>query len=204
MGTNLIDLRPAHRSASDDLRGLQGYLAQLVGEPFRLARVSYGDELTLHFGDLRPARSPKLASKPYGVYILGLRGSPWVLKPGSEHVVVDGGALLDSDATALGAPLRKEELESQTLIEPGSRVLSALPFVVRPAEGIGLQLRLSDGTSLSVLPTIREADEPADANLPELADWELLTPIGLVKAGPGLEWSFEPKEGSRGEAQRSG
>ena len=35
-------------------------------------RVSYGDELTLHFGDLRPARSPKLKAKPYGAYILGL------------------------------------------------------------------------------------------------------------------------------------
>jgi hypothetical protein len=40
MDTNLIDLRPARRSASDDLRGLEGYLAQLIGEPFRLARVS--------------------------------------------------------------------------------------------------------------------------------------------------------------------
>ncbi len=140
MDTNLIDLRQAHQQPSDDLRGLGRYLAQLVGEPFRLARVSYGDELTLHFGDLRPARSPKLKSKPYGAYILGLRASPWVLKPGSEPVVVNGGALLDADATALGTPLGKEELESQTLIEPESRVISATPFIVRPANGFGLQL----------------------------------------------------------------
>ena len=76
MDTNLIDLRQAHRPASDDFRGLQGYLAKLVGEPFQFARVSYGDELTLHFGDLRPARSPKLKSMPYGAYVLGLRGRP--------------------------------------------------------------------------------------------------------------------------------
>jgi hypothetical protein len=201
MDTNLIELRQARLPASDDLRGLQGYLAQLVGEPFRLARVSYGDELTLHFGDLRPARSPKLKSKPYGAYILGLRGSPWLLKPGCEPVVVDGGALLDPLATALGRPLRKEELESKTWIEPGSRVLSASPFVVRPADGIGLQLRLSDGSSLSVLPTTPDPDEPDDEGLPDLADWELLSPIGLLKAGPGLEWSFEPKGSSPGDAR---
>ena len=127
----------------------------------------------------------------------GFRGSPWILKPGAEPVVVDGGALLDPFAAALGTPLRREELESRTLIEPGSRVLSASPFVVRPADGIGLQLRLSDGSSLSILPTIPDADEPGDQPLPELADWELLSPIGLLRAGPGLKWSFEPK-GSAG------
>lgn len=47
-------------TAPDNLSDLQVYLAQLVGEPFRFARVSYGDELTLHFGDLRPSRSPKV------------------------------------------------------------------------------------------------------------------------------------------------
>jgi hypothetical protein len=204
MDTNLIDLRQVHRPTSNDLRGLEGYLAQLVGEPFRLARVSHGDELTLHFGDLRPARSPKLKAKPYGAYILSLRASPWVLKPGSEPLIVDGGALIYPLATALGTPLRREELESRTLIEPGSRVLSASPFVVRPADGIGLQLRLSDGSSLSVLPAIPEPDEPEDQGLPELADWELLSPNGLLKAGPGLEWSFEPVGGRPANAQRSG
>jgi hypothetical protein len=204
MDSNLIDLRQARPPASDDLRGLEGYLAQLVGEPFRLARVSYGDELTLHFGDLKPARSPKLKAKPYGAYILGLRGSPWVLKPGSEPVVVDGGALVDPLATALGTPLRREELEYRTWIEPGSRVLSASPFLVRPAGGIGLQLRLSDGSSLSVLPAIPHPDEADDQGLPEVADWELLSPNGLLKAGPGLEWSFEPIGGRPGDTQPSG
>ena len=119
-------------------------------------------------------------------------------------MVVDGGALLDADATALGTPLGKEELESQTLIEPESRVISATPFIVRPANGFGLQLRLSDGSSLSVLPTTRGPDEPADEGLPELADWELLSPVGLLRAGPGLAWSFEPKGSRPGDAQGSG
>ena len=50
MGTHLIDLRQARKRSPDDVAGLYSYLAQLVGEPFQFARVSYGDELTLHFG----------------------------------------------------------------------------------------------------------------------------------------------------------
>ena len=127
-----------------------------------------------------------------------------MLKPGSEAVVVNGGALLGPNAAALGTPLGKEELESRAWIEPGSRVVSATPFVVRPADGIGLQLRLSDGSSLSVLPTVEGPDGLADDALPEVADWELLSPIGLLRAGPGLEWSFEPRVSRSGSADRSG
>ena len=194
MGTNLIDLSQAQAPSSDQLPGLYAYLAQLAGEPFRFARVSYGDELTLHFGDLKPARSPKLKDKPYGTYILGLRGSPWVLKSGSEPVVVTAGILIDPTPAAFGTSLRKEELESKKLIEPESRVLTAAPFVVKPVDRFGLQLRMSDGSTLSVLPTIPEPDEPGDEGLPKLADWELLSPRGLLRAGPGLEWSYEPSE----------
>jgi len=192
MGSNLIDLRQAKEPSHDDLPGLHAYLAQLVGEPFRFGRVSYGDELTLHFGDLRPARSPKLRHKLYGAYILGLRGSPWILKSGSEPIVITAGEVLDSPPSAVGKPLLKEELEAGTFVEAESRVLTAAPFVVKPVEGFGLQLRMSDGSTLLVLPTIQEPDEPEDEGLPKLADWELSTPRGLLSAGPGLDWSFKP------------
>jgi hypothetical protein len=192
MGSEQIDPRQACEPSSDDITHLDAYLARLVGEPFRFARVSYGDELTLHFGDLKPAHSPKLKAKLYGAYVLGLRGSSWVLKSGTEPVVVDGGALLDLATSALGTPLRKEELESRPMIDLRSRVLSASPFIVKSIDGLGLQLRFSDGSTLSVLPTLPEPDEPGDEGLPELADWELLSPSGLLSAGPGLEWSFEP------------
>jgi hypothetical protein len=192
MSTHLIDLRQARESSSHDLPGLVGQLAPLVGEPFRFVRVSYGDELTLHFGDLEPARSPKLKGKLYGAYILGMCASPWVLKSGTEPLVVDGGVLHGPSESALGTPLRKEDVETQRFIEPDSRVLTAAPFVVKPVNGFGLELRFSDGSTLLVLPTISEPDEPEDEGLPELADWELLGPSGLLNAGPGLKWSFEP------------
>lgn len=199
MGTNLIDLRQAQEPSQDNLSGLYAYLSQLVGEPFRFARVSYGDELTLHFGDLRQAKSPKLRHNLYGSYILGLRGSSWVLKSGSEPVLITTGEVFNSPPPAFGKPLRNEELESGKFVESGSRVLEAIPFVVKPVEGFGLQLRMSDGSTLLVLPTLPELDEPEDEDLPQLADWELSSPRGLLNAGPTLEWSFSPAQSASPE-----
>jgi len=202
MSPTLIDLRQARAPSPDHLSGLSAYLAQLIGEPFRFARVSYGDELTLHFGDLRPARSPKMKKHPYGAYILGLRASPWILKsgPDSEPFVVAAGVILDAPPAAVGTPLRKEELESREFIQPESRVTAATPFVVKPVNGFGLQLRMADGSTLMVLPTAQEPDEPGDEDLPQLADWELSSPRGLLRAGPSLEWSFKPRGSHSGEA----
>src|SRR4051812_41074713 len=91
MTATLIDLRNAREAAPDNVPELQAYLAQLVGEPFRFARVSYGDELTLHFGDLGPARSPRLTKRPCGAYVLGVRASPWLLKAGTVPLVLSAG-----------------------------------------------------------------------------------------------------------------
>lgn len=192
MASNLIDLCQAEGSSHDDIPGLHACLSQLIGEPFRFARVSYGDELTLHFGDLRPGRSPKLRHKPYGSYILGLRGSSWVLKSGAEPVVITTGVVFEPAPPSFGQPLRKEELEAGRFVEPESRVLAASPFVVKPVDRFGLQLRMSDGSTLLVLPTAPGPEEEEDKELPELADWELATPRGLLSAGPDLQWSFTP------------
>jgi hypothetical protein len=191
MATNLIDLRQASRAVPGDLSGLQAYLAPLIGEPFRFARVSYGDEVTLHFGDLHPARSPKLPKHMYGTYILSLRGSAWTLKSGSEPLVLTAGILSQPIAPSIGKPLAKEELESKQFIKAESMVLAALPFLVKPVNGYGLQLRMSDASTLFVVPTLEEPDTPNDERLPELADWELLSPHGLLRVGPGLKWSVE-------------
>jgi hypothetical protein len=198
MSAHLIDLRQARNASPNNLLDLQAYLTQLVGEPFRFARVSYGDELTLHFGDLRPARSPKLRNKPYGSYILGVRGSPWVLKSGSEPLVLTAGLNSETLPDRLGKPIRKEELEANPLISPQSRVVVVTPFVVQPINGFGLQLRFSDGSTLFILPTLPEpAPEEAHPDI-VVADWELSCPQGLLSAGPGLNWSFKPSSGVRG------
>jgi hypothetical protein len=137
--TNLIDLRQPNQPVPGDLSGLQGSLAPLVGEPFRFARVSYGDEVTLHFGDLRPTVSAKLPKHMYGAYLLGLRGSAWALKSGSEPLVLATGILSQPPPLTVGKPLDKQELESKPFIEPESLVLAATPFVVKPVGWFGLQ-----------------------------------------------------------------
>ncbi len=194
MGVNLIDLRQVQGNSHGSLPGLHATLSQLVGEPFRFARVSYGDELTVHFGDLKPARSPRLKEKSYGAYILGVRASSWVLKAGLQPLVVTAGVVLDAPSSAFGMTLNKKDLESGTFIEPESRVLSATPFVVKAVGGFGLQLRMSDGSTLMVLPATPEPDDPGDEALPQLSDWELLSPRGLLSAGPNLEWVFTPNK----------
>jgi hypothetical protein len=196
MSEVILELRQDHRQLTDDVPGLQTYLAPLAGEPFRFARFSYGDELTLHFGDLRPARSPKLPGHFSGVYILGVRGSAWIIKSGSESLVVTAGVFLDSAAADLGKPLSKQDFEKNPVIAPESRTVEANPFPVKPINGFGLQIRFSDGSTLLILPTPPEADEPGDEELPELADWELLSPRGLLSAWPGLQWSFKPSDGN--------
>ena len=203
MGMTLIDLHQARGPSSDDLPGLNAYLFQLVGEPFRFSRVSYGDELTLHFGDLRPARSPNLQHRLYGAYLLGLRGSRWVLKSGSEPVVIWTGAELAPEALPAGKLLRNQDLEAGAFLQPEIRVVAASPFVVKPANGFGLHLRMSDGSTLLVLPAPPEPEEPGVEELPPLAAWELATPLGLLSVGPGLEWSFIPtKDVPSGRATR--
>jgi hypothetical protein len=200
MGTHLIDLTEASESSSDNISGLSGYLSVLVGEPFQFARVSYGDELTLHFGDLRPALSRKLEGKQYGAYILGVRGSDWVLKSAVwPPTLIMAGAIFDLPATSFGKPLSNEDLEGRNLVEPGSRVIAATPFVVKPLDAFGLQLRMSDGSTLTVRPMPEDADGVDENELPELADWELSTPQGLLSAGPGRKWSFAPSKGLSAE-----
>jgi len=64
------------------INDLNEYLLILVGEMFHFARPTYGDELTLHFGDLHESRSQVLRDMNYlyGEFILGTRGSYWVSK----------------------------------------------------------------------------------------------------------------------------
>lgn len=199
MTPELIDLTQVANASPDNLPALQAHLTRLIGEPFRFVRVSYGDELTLHFGGLRPARSPKLKKKLYGTYILGVRGSPWSLKSGSEPLVLTAGIDLENLPSGLGKPIRKEDIEANPLMQPEARVVSPTPFVVKPVNGFGLQLRFSDGSTFLILPTFPE-EEPAEGAVAgiALADWELLTPEGLLSAGPGLKWTFQPSSPQKG------
>ena len=181
MMLGLIQLREPAKSHNE--RDLDAYLLQLQGEPFRFFRFSYGDELTLHFGDLRPARSPKLKGRLYGAYILGVRASQWLLKFGKPGMIASQGEGMET--------ISKEAIETKQWIAPNSRVVHATSFAIQSQNVFGLEIRFSDGTFLVIMPTTET--ESKDDDLPEIADWELLSPSGRLQAGPGLQWSFEPK-----------
>lgn len=190
MTATLIDLGRPRRSPPDDAAGLRAYLLPVVGEQFLFARVGYADELAIHFGTPQDAKHPKLraAGVRYGSFVLSLRGSAWLLKSGPQPSVYAAGVEIDGIPPDTGRPVTREEIEAGAFVEFGTRVAAAVPFRFRTVPGYGLELALTDGTTLIVFPV---AGDPAP-DLPPVADWELTTPRGVVSVGPGAEWKFDP------------
>lgn len=181
-------LTAGERSSPDELRRLLDYL--LVGKPYLFGRQTYGDELTFHFGKLQPYTHPKLAGKSRGTHVLTTRGSAWRLTSAGRRSVVSYGW---QHPVSAGQPLNAAALESGGFVTAGAYVLSAevVEYTAdhprRVADGYGLELALSDGSSLLVLPL------PADrVPVDGVADWQLLTPAGFLETGPGPAWRFEP------------
>jgi hypothetical protein len=193
-----IDLCGVETKSADFLL-LQTYLQQLVGQPFLQFRFSYGDELSLHFGQPRPYSTQKLKHLVKGSYILGTRASRWFFRSGTAPVVILGAEEVEPDNASGFKPLSKEALEKSEVVPLGARIVVAravpssfpLPgnFSTVRAFGCGLSLYLSDGSSLWIAP---ETDAPPPAEN-EIADWELFTPYDrYLRVGPGMWWSYLP------------
>lgn len=73
------------RIASSDFDGLRAILSGLIGLPLLAARMSYGDELHLHFGKRMPSSGSRHKSFR-GQWVLGTRASQWyVITRGSAE-----------------------------------------------------------------------------------------------------------------------
>jgi hypothetical protein len=172
--TAKIDLRDEQTKSTDPVL-LQVHLQQLVGEPFLHFRLSYGEELCLHFGQPREYTSPRLRHLVKGSYILATRASGWVLR---------------SSVPAVGTRCSGDEdwkaVMTSELIQPGS-IVSVATAQQATAVGFILSLAMSDGASFQITPqSILSGESEHD-----LADWELSTPHErLLQVGPGLEWSY--------------
>lgn len=188
MAVTLNLAREQKQSANVDL--LAVYLQQLLGQPFQFLRFSYGDELTLHLGTLREPRGRSKSSKPKGSYIIGARASAWFLNAPGQALIYSSATGKAKKAQPL-ALISKEDIESSHLVRPGERIVAAVPYLIRSARkplGIGLTLVLSDGFSVSILPSMTSR---AKSGRVAVADWEVFTPHNrYLRVGPGARWSY--------------
>lgn len=109
-----------------------------------------------------------------------------MLKSGPlNRVVLEG---LPGDPIAhlgkFGRAIGKPEIEAGGLIDIGAPVVTVVPFYVNPMGPIGLRVQTADGSAIVVIPT-----EDGET---ELSDWELKTPAGVAKVGPGRKWQWVP------------
>jgi hypothetical protein len=166
---------------TDDAK-LLSILGEMVGLPFLFARPSYGEELTLHFGESHAMSHPKLCHLNEGSHIVRTRLSGWEwLRQGEPPIGMGPREEISSDDMHKRCDLLNQ------LLPKGTSVLSAHPR--ERSEGGAVQRDLvvifSDWSRLLVNPDgeqqIVESDEE------EIADWEIITTDGCLLVGPGRQ-----------------
>jgi hypothetical protein len=128
----------------------------------------------------------------YGSYILAVCGSAWVLKSTPKTRLI-----LEGLSTAPVAQLSKPAVEdarglisSGGLFSANSPVVEIIPYEIEQVGGIGLRLETADGSGLIIVPVAGADLVTNEAG--DFPDWELRTPRGLARVGPGRQWIWEP------------
>ena len=189
--TQLIDLREIRGPTTGALADLQAYLLQLEGQPFLFTRVTYGDELSLHFGAPQEFHSPKIRRRVRGSYVLTARASAWRLHSMPAGCIVYADLLPYPAGPSARKTVGARDLEQLTLIRPGARVVSADILGFRLPWGIELGVSFSDGSTFFLTPLPPGNQAANGEGLPPIADWELFTPHGRVLlVGPGFQWEY--------------
>jgi hypothetical protein len=192
-----LNLRNIQEPVEGELGALKLYLQQIVGQPFLFFRESYGDELTIHLGHSKERESPRLENRARGSYVVTVRGSLWTMVAAEKGMLI----LSDRPKELNGAALKElsfDELQETPLISPDASVVWATPFDDLSG-GIALALGFSDHARFIIRPAPQQADEASSegAELPEIADWEIYTPLGrYLRVGPGQKWAYLPSTGT--------
>jgi hypothetical protein len=174
----------------DLLRELESHLAkELVGLRYLFSQMSRLDSLIVHFGEETMHNHPRLYHKRRGTFVLCLRGSAWLLRSGTKPIVI-GSEQLFTRYSAQWKGYNFLALLDGKLIDADTTISRATQMVVEPLNAIGLTLELSDGSMFLILPTPPDATDADD--LPEPADWELLTPTQRLRVGPGSTIEVNP------------
>ena len=190
---DLIDYKEI-RFECQDLTDLRMLLKQLLGQPFRFFKVSYGEEVRLHLGDFRAYSSPRMRGRKRGSYIVGARASSWLIFSVPRHTlatstdvqVFDSGS--DKEAAHRQVPIKT--IETGNFITAGSVVIMA--SADRMNDGFVLRLEFSDGSKVLVTPSSEGVDDEAEeGGQMEIADWEILTPHDrTLLVGPAGRWGY--------------
>ncbi|HQU43030.1 MAG TPA: hypothetical protein PK867_09465 [Pirellulales bacterium] len=192
-----LDFRSVQQK-STDVTALRAYLQQLVGEPFLHVRFSYGDELTLHFGEPQKPKLKKLAHLTEGSYVVTARASSWYFKTANGIAVTMAASAADACLPDGFVPLSTEQIERGQLAQPGVRVIAADASVVRSGateSGFACSLLLADGSSILIVPE-PSGDVNGGGGADDVADWEVFTPYDrYLRVGPGLGWAYLPSRG---------
>jgi hypothetical protein len=177
------------KTSSDDRIELGILLRQLIGQPFLFFRVSYGDELMVHLGELREYTQPKMKHLRKGSSVLAARASNWYFRPESQPIMY---AWADStiEISSISQKLDIREIESRPLIKSGSVVARA--DVLPSPDGFGLALAFSDRSTLIIVPSSPPpSTDSIEKAEDDIADWELFTPYHrYLQVGPGLRWAY--------------
>ncbi len=171
------------------IQEVENVLKQFVGLPFLFARPSYGEELTLHFGNEQPMKHPKLRHLMEGTHIVTTRLSGWAWSDGNNHTI----AMMTPGETISADDLR--ERCSHFAVARGALVSKAITQVLRAEGGaptltLGLFLSVDQRQEVCPEPKWLFSIEPMlrhDADDDEVADWEVFTPEGALLVGPGLK-----------------
>ena len=151
---------------SSDLGAIHTIVDRLLGKTCWQARFSYGDELTLHFGDRVSYAQRSMADLKKGSWILGTRGTNWQLSRASNCIV---------NSDAIPETMRENVRHIEGL------ALTALDINY---PNLGLILTFGEQLQLSVLPSLEDDNY-------DLPYWELFTPEQYVlKVGSRLTWSY--------------
>lgn len=153
---------------SQDVERIRAITQGLVGETCWQARLTYGDELTLHLGEKRPIPHPLLAGKFEGSWILGTRATEWQLKCNGELIV-------NSESPIEVVKDKIRVLENARVVDFDNPTDQFYP----PS-----RLQFSNGCEL-----LLNIFVPND---PELAYYELFTPDHmLLTVGGATPWAYK-------------
>ena len=152
-----------------DLKSLEQKMQPLVGQLCWQARLGYGDELCLEFGERIPYNSPLLEDEFKGEWQLGSRGSDWGL-------------------FCNGETLATSELEIEQLSPLLKRIEGTKVTQIRIFYPI---LLLNFDNQCCLLIKLN----PDDLESQDLAAWELFTPNHrILEFYPNRTWSEQASD----------